>query len=439
MATAAPARTECVYRARGAAIELFKTRASSVLLSGPAGTGKSRACLEKILACAVQYPESRHLIVRQTRASLSTTGLVTFEDRVLPPNQPWVGQCSRDHRTEYALPNGSAIVTGGLDRPDKIMSSDYDLIYVQEATEISEVAWEKLETRLRSNRLPYQQLIADCNPSAPTHWLKRRCDAGRCLMLHSRHEDNPLLYRNGGWTKEGEAYIERLENLTGALKLRLRHGIWAQASGVVYETWDAAKHVCEQFYIPPQWPRYLAIDFGFTNPFVCQWWTRDPDGRLYLYRELVQTKRIVSDLAAEVKKLHGNEPMPTAIYADHDAEDRATFTAATGWGTVGAVKSVAQGIQLVQARLKTAGDGRPRLFICRGSLVGRDPGLEDQKRPQGVLEEIDAYAWAEGVDGKPNKEEPVKENDHSMDALRYMVATLDGQQPTRVWLDGETI
>ena len=29
-----------------------------------------------------------------------------------------------------------------------------------------------------------------------------------------------------------------------------------------------------------------SVDFGFTNPIVIQWWAEDPDGRLYLYREL---------------------------------------------------------------------------------------------------------------------------------------------------------
>jgi predicted transcriptional regulator len=39
------------------------------------------------------------------------------------------------------------------------------------------------------------------------------------------------------------------------------------------------------------------VDFGYTNPFVMQWWAEDPDGRLYLYREIYRTRRLVEDHA----------------------------------------------------------------------------------------------------------------------------------------------
>ena len=42
-----------------------------------------------------------------------------------------------------------------------------------------------------------------------------------------------------------------------------------------------AVHVVDPFDIPTDWSRYLSIDFGYTNPFVAQWWALDHDGRLY--------------------------------------------------------------------------------------------------------------------------------------------------------------
>ena len=96
---------------------------------------------------------------------------------------------------------------------------------------LSEDDWESLTTRLRNGAMPYQQLLADTNPDAPTHWLKRRCDAGRTLLLESRHEDNPSVTAD---------YLARLDRLTGARLWRLRHGRWVSAEGVVYEGWDPA-------------------------------------------------------------------------------------------------------------------------------------------------------------------------------------------------------
>jgi hypothetical protein len=422
--TETPPHPALFYKPRGAALALFRDESPELLASGPAGTGKSRACLEKLYWAADKYPGMRALIVRQVRASLTTTGLVTWESLVVPPGSAWLGECSREHRLEYTFPNGSVVTTGGLDKPAKIMSSEYDLIYVQEATELKEEGWEALTTRLRNGVLPYQQLLADCNPSAPTHWLKKRCEAGKCRMLESRHEDNPRLWDGRGWTPGGRRYLAALDNLTGARKLRLRFGRWVQAEGVVYDGWDSAVHVVDPFPVPPEWPRYWAVDFGYTNPFVCQWWAMDPDGRLYLYREIYRTKRLVEDHARHALRLSGDEPKPAGVYGDHDAEDRATFVRHAGLGVTAAVKAVSPGIQLVTERLQKAGDGKPRLFLFRGATVERDPELVEAKRPTSTEEEFDSYSWAKAADGKPNKEEPVKEFDHGLDALRYLVASL---------------
>ena len=50
-------------------------------------------------------------------------------------------------------------MAGGLDKVSKIMSAEYDVIYVQEATELLEDEWEHLTTRLRRAAMPYQQII----------------------------------------------------------------------------------------------------------------------------------------------------------------------------------------------------------------------------------------------------------------------------------------
>src|SRR5690349_4259246 len=220
------------YQPHGAALDLMRCQAPEVLLSGPAGTGKSRACLEKLHACCELVPRVRALILRKTRESLTESALVTFEERVLPAGHPILASGGqRRLRQSYRYPNGSEIVVGGLDKPGKIFSTEWDLIYVQEAIELTEDAWEAATTRLRNGRLPYQQLLADTNPGAPSHWLKRRCDVGKCRLIESRHEDNPRLYdaARQQWTEEGKRYLATLDALTGARLQRLRHGRWVQA------------------------------------------------------------------------------------------------------------------------------------------------------------------------------------------------------------------
>lgn len=403
----------------GKAVDLLACTLPEVLMSGPAGTGKSRACLEKIHELAQRHAGARFLIVRKTRESLTEAALVTYEQWVLGPGNPIAEGPQRRNRQAYHYPNGSEVVVGGLDKASKIMSTEYDVIYVQEAIELSANDWESLSTRLRNGVMPYQQLMADTNPDRPTHWLKLRCDAGRCKMLDSRHVDNPRLWDaiKGEWTPEGLRYMARLDNLTGPRRARLRDGRWVQAEGVIYDEWDAQVHLVDRFEIPKDWRRFRAVDFGFTNAFVCQWWAVDPDGRMYRYRELYRTKRLVEDHAKRIKELSAAEVIEATV-ADHDAEDRATL-ARHGVPTQPAKKAVKEGIQAVSERLRKAGDGRPRIFFLRDSLVEVDPELAEAEKPQCTEQEIDGYVWAPAQDGKAAKEEPVKLDDHGMDAMRY--------------------
>lgn len=417
------------YEPIGAPAALFRCREPEVLLSGPAGTGKSRACLEKIHATALAVPGMRALVVRKTAVSLATTGMVTFREHVVPEAlQTGVVTFysgSPQEGAAYRYANGSAVVIGGLDKATRIMSSEYDLIYVQEATELTENDWEALTTRLRNGRVSYQQLLADCNPDTPTHWLKMRCDRGATRMLHCRHEDNPRLFHGDTMTDDGKAYLSKLDALTGVRHQRLRQGLWVAAEGLIYEDWNPAVHLIDPFDIPKDWRRFWSIDFGYTNPFVCQWWAQDPDGALYMYREIYSTRRTVDQHAAEVMRLSEGEPYPSAVICDHDAEGRAVFTRETGRTTRAADKRVTVGIQAVQQRLRRREDGSVRLCIFRTALAGPpDTALMEAKKPTRTADEIPGYIWDTGS-GQAPKEAPKKEDDHGCDALRYLVAHVD--------------
>lgn len=417
------------FEPHGAAREILYARDPEVIVSGPAGTGKSRVILEKLHLVATKYPGCRILLCRKTRAALTESVLVTFEQEVLPPNHPALqsgGQ--RLNRHSYVYPNGSELICGGLDKPNKVMSTQYDVIYCNELIEFTEHDWESLSSRNRNFVVPYQQLIADTNPDHPRHWVKLRGDAGKCRWIESRHEDNPVYWdpRTQQPTPRGAVYFRKLDNLSGARKLRLRHGRWAAAEGVVYPEFDAAVHRIDRFAIPADWARFRVIDFGYTNPFVCAWYAVDPDGRLYRYREIYHTRRTVRTHAATIRTVEDAGEAIEACVADHDAEDRATLEE-EGIGTEAAQKAVSVGIEAVRERLKPAGDGRPRLFFLRDSLVERDPELAEAKKPTCTEEEFDSYLWAKTTEARGPREEPVKLNDHGLDALRYACVYADGR------------
>jgi len=430
---------------RGAARELLRRREPEVLICGPAGTGKSYAALWKIHLMCLKNPGLYALIVRKTHKSLTSTGLVTFREKVAKEAieaglLKWYGG-SGEKPAQYVYENGSAIVVGGMDNADKIMSADYDVIFCQEATDLTPDDWEKLTSRLDRgaslSAVSFSQILADCNPQQPKHWLKERCDQGKTVMLYGRHQDNPGLYDDDGTiTPQGERYMERLGNLTGVRKERLLHGRWAAADGLVYGDWDPAVHLIDRKILSKDWTRIWTVDFGFTHPFVWQMWAVDPDGRLYLEKQIHRTQTLVEDHAKEILRIvrrKGNGmnptewiyPRPRAIICDHDAEDRATLERHLGMGTVPARKSVSDGIQAFAARLRVQKDGKPRLFVLRDALTSRDDSLAEAGRPLWFGDEIEGYVWEPGPDGKPAKERPVKDLDDSMDAARYAVAYFD--------------
>jgi phage terminase large subunit len=468
-------RVEHRFRGRGTVKAAFSDKSPEILIAGAAGTGKSRGLLEKMYALAVKYPGMKGLMLRKTNVSLAATGLVTWEQHVvaealLTGGVKYFGGSKRQP-PGYIFANGSFVAVGGMDNPMKVMSSEYDVIYVQEANEFTEDEWEKCTTRLRNGRMPYQQLLADCNPQEPTHWLKVRCDRGQTKYYQSTHEENPVYFdeiRTVGpdgvelieykVTPAGEEYIAKLDALTGVRYQRLRLGLWVAAEGAIYEQWNPAihliqrpekppkhvEHVVDQHGIPWNWPRYWAIDFGYRNPMVVQRWAEKPDGELILYAEHYLTSTPVDEMCRLVmddvsgppagwipdqrgprwpdgspkvpaRLREWREPKPSNVVADHDAEGRAVWVRDTGLQTTSARKEVLDGIQEVQVRLRDK-----RMFVMRDSLRHPiDQSLADVKKPCQTVEEFPSYVWDTGA-GKLIKEAPLKDNDHGMDAARYI-------------------
>jgi len=402
------------------------TDQAEVLLVGAAGTGKTLAILDFLNWAAWTYPRARILIVRKVRADLADSVLVTFERDILGEDNPICMNVQRLYRKVYVYPNGSEITVGGMDRPGRILSSEYDIIYAAEAVQLDLEDWETLVMRNRSTVVPFQMVIGDTNPDRPDHWLKQRADEGLVTLLNTYHKDNPKYWDEDSqdWTEQGRNYVlGKLHRLTGVRKARFLDGKWVIAEGAIYDEWREDVHVIDRFEIPHTWRKFRVVDFGYTHPFVCQWWAVDPDGRMYLYREIYMTRRLVSDHAEQIKRLTGPMEKIETTVCDHDAEGQAQLRA-VGIPTTAAKKEVKTGIEKVSLRLRVQEDGRARFFIFRDALVERDIDLEEQKLPVCTKDEFPGYVWADNK----KKEEPVKEEDHGVDGSRYAVMYVDERQ-----------
>lgn len=420
------------FKLRGAAEAFWKSKHHEIMLSGPYETGKTFAALQKIHALLLKYPKSRGLMIRKTFKDLQSTAMNTYVNKVLlknpitDPTSPIVAYGGK-RPEEFMYPNGSVMLVGGLDNAGKVLSGEYDFIYVNQAEELSLDEWEKLIGRAtgRAGNSPYPQVMGDCNPDGPLHWIINR---PQIAVFHMRHEDNPRLYdeETGKWTTDGERTISILDSLTGFRYERGRLGNWVAAEGQVYDNFTPSTHILRgDLHIPSDWRRVRSIDFGYTNPFVCLWGAISPDNVLYIYRQFYQTQILVEDAAQIINRLSQEERIETTV-ADHDAEDRATLRKYNIF-TQPAYKDITTGIQYVQERLKRRPPkGEPGLYILDNSLISIDKELKNKHKPTSLVDEFPTYVWdsIKKDETKP-KEVPVKENDHALDALRYMVAYID--------------
>jgi len=254
-------------------------------------------------------------------------------------------------------------------------------------------------------------IIWDTNPDFPEHPIKtdyidlsgERLSNGqlRVQAWHFTIDDNPTL---------DKMYVENLKRSTppGMWYDRKINGMWVAAEGLVYDMFDVNTHVIDDgFPIPDDWPRYRAIDFGFNNPFVCLWGAVDGDGRLYIYDEHYEAGRLMKYHAEQINQR--TERIENTV-SDHERQEREELHD-LGVITNAAYKDVEHGIQKVAERFTVQKDGKPRLFIKR--------------KCRNVIRELGVYVWKTATDGQPKKEEPLKVNDHTPDALRYLTMEVD--------------
>jgi phage terminase large subunit len=283
------------------------------------------------------------------------------------------------------------------DTPDRLRGPNLSWAYLDEAALMSERTWQIILGRLRVGE---PKAWVTTTPAGYNwvwrYWVSER--RANYSLSRASTRDNDYL---------PAGYLSDLtDNYTGEFARQEIDGEFVAFEGLVYSELRAEIHVKDALDVSGM-RLVRSVDYGYTNPFVCLWGAIDGDGRLYIYDEHYRRKALIREHAAAIDMRAGEFEWTVA---DHDAQDNAEMQAC-GIYTINASKAVIAGIQAVKARLATAGDGKPRLFVCSNCV--------------NLLKEIGMYRWAETGSGRNEKEEPVKENDHAMDALRYVVMQID--------------
>lgn len=437
---------------RGGNKELILAHEPDVMIAGAAGTGKTLAACYKIHFIAMKYPGARILMARKTLEALKSGALATYMGK-LKPEQYGVTTYggSKFFPAEIQYPNGSVILSVGMDKADKVLSTEFDIIYVNEATEISESDWETLRGRLRNGIVPYQMIFGDLNPSGVRHWANLRMRDGRTKRIISTHRDNPAFWDEsapnpetgglGWWTTLGEQYVNTvLKGLTGARRKRLFEGQWASAEGIVYDTFDTDEHV--HVRDTTGWTSYMGVDVGTKNPTcILSVYQRGSDDAVHIgrefYRRGLSSTRILDAIKEEADRIK-----PQFIAIDPSASSYILGLQAEGYPAYPADNDILIGIQRVKSviegdyfNLNLSLDDEWELE--EGEEWEDEEELDEEGKPIGMfsvdpscenlIDEFGMYAYSDTA--KLETDKPVKDFDHSMDALRYVCSRLAVPRP----------
>ena len=290
--------------------KLFLTaKTKHVGFGGARGGGKSWSVRTKAVLMALNYPGIRQLIVRRTYPELVNNHIVVLREQLLGIAK------YNDKDKVFRFCNGSRLNFMYCARDadlDRLQGVEYDVIYLDEATQLSENQMKKITACLRGvNNFP-KRIYYTMNPGGQGHayikriFIDRRYEAGEDPADYTFIQS--LVHDNKALLKEQPDYIKQLEALPPKLRAAWLEGRWDIFEGQFFEDFraepDNAKaaeenvtveelkkqrrwtHVIAPFDIPDGWTICRSYDFGYNKPFSCAWWAVDYDGVLYRIRAL---------------------------------------------------------------------------------------------------------------------------------------------------------
>lgn len=380
-----------------------------ILLYGGSRSGKTYLTCSWLDTRAKQYAGSRQIVFRRTYSDAKGSVWSQTLEPILKLNGSIVKIYRQPCMAEFS--NGSIIELGGLhpSEIDKHLGKEYATIYMNEISENGYQHVPILLSRLNARNadanggIVVPKLVADENPPTTHHWshkffiLKQDPETGlpftnadRIVLMQINPQHNAQNLSSD--------YLATLEAMSPRDRQRFLLGEFGQTKGLVYDNFDPEIHLFDVAEIRKDWPRYTAIDFGFTHPFVHLWAAYDQSNEtLYIYREHYKTGITTPDHARIINQLSAGESYVARV-SDHDSGDREILRQ-HGINTIPANKDVKTGIGVVYD-----------LFHRNKIKISRDC--------RNLINELYSYRWKDNQNAKDR--EPVKEDDHALDALRYL-------------------
>lgn len=323
----------------------------------------------------------------------------TIERNVLEPmrnlyGDKLVGTISSDNTAWIFGEKCYCLGAEKVSQVSKIRGASIKYCYGDEVADWSEEVFALLKSRLDKE---YSCFDGTYNPQYPNHWLKKFLDSDADIFSQVYTiDDNPFL---------PPSFVENLKKEYAGTVFYDRYilGKWTLAEGLVYPMFGDS---CIVQDIPDTGDYYISIDYGTHNPFSAGLWCVTKTeavriGEYYYCGREERKEKTPEEYYSEVKRLAGGRDIKCLIVDPSADAFIATVKKHHDCKVRGAVNDVLPGIQTTAE------------MIASGKLKIHE-SCED------AIREFGLYRW----DEKAESDRVVKENDHAMDEIRYMVMTV---------------
>jgi PBSX family phage terminase large subunit len=297
---------------------------------------------------------------------------------------------------------GNCYFRTGTD-PDSIVGiTNVRAVYGDEAGLYSLYFWENIQARAAFKNAP---ILLTTSPYS-LNWvfkelirpkLKSHDARPDVLYLKARSIDNPY------FPKE---YYERMSLTMDERRFRAMFGgEWEKMDGLVYKCFDEDENSCQPFELPIGTKYYAGVDWGTTAPFVFVVRAITPNGDHFQISEVYKTGLGITDMVAVAKQKMQRYPIQQ-IFCDPSGKAHILEFNRAGLPATEANNDIKVGIDLHYELLRTR---RYKLF--RG----------DNRH---TIDEYETYHYPSEKELKEDTNvedsKPVKQDDHAMDANRYI-------------------
>lgn len=367
---------------------------STISLQGSSRSSKTYNTLIWIILYCLRCPHTRLSIVRATLPALRGSVFVDFKDILLRMD---LWDDVRLHKSEmvYQFSNGSWVEFFSTDSEQKLRGRKRDILFVNEANELSFIEWQQL--KIRTTRLS----IIDYNPSfSDEHWIHSVNQDPRTFHFITTYKDNPFLE---------QAIIAEIESLQSKSKTLWQvYGLGLQAviEGLVFKEFEMVDEIPEL----ARKHHLRGMDFGFANDPTAIVDVYPAGDTLYLDELCYRTEMLTSDIVA-LLKING----AGVVTISESADPRLVQEIYRAGVNIHPVQKFAGSIEAGISKLS-------------------EYHLKVTKRSYNLIKELRNYTYAQDKEGRWLNR-PIDAYNHCIDAIRYvaMMKLMGGRrQPVNI-------